>query len=999
MCHASRRLAAFTLLAPLLLPAVAFGWPAGNALVASDHLDRTRPASISDGVGGAIIVWEEEYRGATNIFAQHLDAAGAPLWGQGGIVVCSATGSEHFPAISSDGSGGALIAWQDYRAAATSNIYAQRIASNGSISWAQNGVAVCTAINNEFFPVIAPDGSGGAIVAWWDGRGADFDIYARRINSSGTPQWTADGVALCTFTGNQTAAAIVTDGSGGAIVAWSDVRGANSDIYAQRISSAGAVQWAGNGVALCAATGNQTAPSLAIDGSGGALVAWTDLRSGVDEDIYARRITSAGAPQGAANGVAVCTMSGDQDAQRLEPDGVGGAFVVWQDARGADADIYAQRVDGFIFSAWTANGVGVCATSGSQSGPRIARDVAGGVLVSWVDYRGADGPDVYGQRMNASGASQWPANGVPACVAIDDQIAPGMVSDNTGGAIIVWQDRRNGSLDDLYAQRIDAGGSALWTGTGVLVAPKSIVDQQFLTSVSDGAGGMILTWEETYAGLNDLYAQRIDGTGSALWGIDGVAVSTAANQQGPAWAVADGAGGAVIAWPDYRVDGSNAQIYAQRISAAGVAQWTTNGVAICTASGGRSGLVVTTDGAGGAIMAWHDMRPSGDGDIYVQRVSSAGVPQWAANGVALCLTTGLQNNPSITSDGAAGAIVAWQDQRGVSPDIYVRRVSSAGVPQWTSNGVALCTDASQQQGPQITSDGVSGAIVAWQDRRSGTRGDVYARRVTSAGVAQWTANGVAVCTAAGEKYSIEIVPDGASGAILGWIDTRASAFWDIYAQRLNGTGVTQWTADGVPVSIATGNQALGGVVSDGAAGAYFAWADDRAGSNDVYVQRVSSTGEPQFAGDGTIVSGQQNLQQFVNVVTDGAGGAIVAWQDYRVGPDADLYANRVLQTGPVSVPVGLLRRDDMWLGAAPNPARGALEFRFGNPRRERVTLALYDAQGRRVRVLLDTEVPAGMHALAWDGRDDAGRMVPSAVYFCRLECNGLRRVTPVAMLR
>src|SRR5258706_15647539 len=51
--------------------------------------------------------------------------------------------------------------------------------------------------------------------------------------------------------------------------------------------------------------------------------------------------------------------------------------------------------------------------------------------------------------------------------------------------------------------------------------------------------------------------------------------------------------------------------------------------------------------------------------------------------VALCAATGIQDLPTIAADGAGGAIVTWEDQRGGNYDIYVQRVSAAGGPPGT----------------------------------------------------------------------------------------------------------------------------------------------------------------------------------------------------------------------------------------------------------------------------------------------------------------------------
>jgi hypothetical protein len=93
----------------------------------------------------------------------------------------------------------------------------------------------------------------------------------------------------------------------------------------------------------------------------------------------------------------------------------------------------------------------------------------------------------------------------------------------------------------------------------------------------------------------------------------------------------------------------------------------------------------------------------------VRRVDAAGIPQWTANGVALCTVAREQSGPAIVTDGAGGAIVAWQDTRGGNYDIYVQRVNASGVPQWTADGVALCTAINSQLSAALVSDAALGS--------------------------------------------------------------------------------------------------------------------------------------------------------------------------------------------------------------------------------------------------------------------------------------------------
>jgi hypothetical protein len=435
--------------------------------------------------------------------------------------------------------------------------------------------------------------------------------------------------------------------------------------------------------------------------------------------------------------------------------------------------------------------VPLCTATGTQYSPASVPDGAGGAIVTWSDARGS-AEDIYAQRISAAGAVQWTADGVLLCTATWEQRYPTIVSDGAGGAVVVWQDYRSGTNYDIYVQRISSSGTVQWTANGVALCAAT-GDQQYPTIVSDGAGGAIVAWQDARGSSNDIYAQRISAAGAVQWPADGVALCTATAGQTNPTVASDGAGGAIVTWYDIR--SGDADNYAQRISAAGTVQWPADGVALCTATGAQYPPTIASDGAGGVIVAWHDARTGGSNyDIYAQRVSAAGTVQWTTDGVALCTAASTQYRAKIVSDGAGGAIVTWVDRRsGTQYDIYAQRIAAAGAVQWATDGVALCTATGDQQYPAIVSDGGapgsagSGAIVTWYDPRSGTL-DIYAQRISAGGTVQWAADGAAICTAAGNQYEQTISPDGAGGAIVSWRDSR-SGDYHIYAQRVTQHGV------------------------------------------------------------------------------------------------------------------------------------------------------------------------------------------------------------------
>jgi hypothetical protein len=423
-------------------------------------------------------------------------------------------------------------------------------------------------------------------------------------------------------------------------------------------------------------------------------------------------------------------------------------------------------------------------------------------------------------------------------------------------------------------------------------------------SVSDGAGGTFVVWRDNRNSATsdfDIYAQYFNASGVAQWTANGIPVCTATGLQTYPYVITDGSGGVVVGWLDKR-NGSDFDIYAQKLNAAGTVQWTANGVAISTATrgqgslygyGGEHGFDMTADGTGGAILAWMDLKDNADShhcSVYTQRVNSAGTVQWTANGVAIYVATGYTNYPpnyvEILTDGANGAFIVWSDNRSgdtENQNMYAQRVNSSGVAQWTANGITVCDAANNQYGygKSIVSDGANGLIVTWSDIRSNTW-QIYAQRFNASGVPQWTANGVAITSYASNtnprQYN-RVVTDGANGAIISWDDYRAGS-WDIYAQRVNASGAVQWTANGVVICNATNDQTSNTMTTDGNNGAIIAWTDGRSGL-DIYAQRIGNAGTVAWTANGIVVSSASGGQSNPVISVANSGGAVIAFEDDR----------------------------------------------------------------------------------------------------------------------
>jgi hypothetical protein len=88
-----------------------------------------------------------------------------------------------------------------------------------------------------------------------------------------------------------------------------------------------------------------------------------------------------------------------------------------------------------------------------------------------------------------------------------------------------------------------------------------------------------------------------------------------------------------------------------------------------------------------------------------------------------------------------------------------------------------------------------------------------------------------------------------------------------------------------------------------------------------------------------------------------------------------------------------------FVGIRPNPFRSGAEIRFGLARPARTRLLVVDVAGRAVRTLVDRDMGAGEHGLAWDGRDARGCEAAPGIYFVRLAAGDVEETRKLLRLR
>jgi hypothetical protein len=420
-------------------------------------------------------------------------------WPPDGVVVCGATREQYDQKIVSDGAGGMVVAWTDTRNV-TADIYAQRMDGSGNPVWSPDGIPIRASATYEFELVeMVSDGVDGAILLWTQDRD---DIYAQRVDGAGNLLWIASGTS-CPVTDRPLELVAVADGAGGVIFAWVEDRGAGwADIIAQRFDADGNEVWTHGGIYVFdpGAGYDGSEPCIVADGSGGALIAAV-----IGTDILVQRIYASGDDWLPA-GVAVTPSHPlDPRGPAIAQDGSGGAFVVWSDGTPSNRDVFINWVDGSGAKPW-GDGSAVCTASQGQQNLDIVYVGSGNTVVCWEDDR--DGfVDLYAQKVDGFGTTLWTNDGVNITDETRDQFDPRLVSSGTPELVVVFRDTRGG--DRVAAQKIDASGGTMWTPEDVDVLEGDLMPKGWDVD-SDGAGGLIATvsWND------NIYAQAISARGS-----------------------------------------------------------------------------------------------------------------------------------------------------------------------------------------------------------------------------------------------------------------------------------------------------------------------------------------------------------------------------------------------------------------------------------------------------------------------------------------------------
>lgn len=501
-------------------------------------------------------------------------------------------------------------------------------------------------------------------------------------------------------------------------------------------------------------------------------------------------------------------------------------------------------------------------------------------------------------------------------------------------------------------------------------------------------GGCYIAWFDLSFGGYRVYLQSLDAVGQELWPHNGIEIS--AHPQSSSlvdWDLAvDAAGHAVIVFTDTRA-GADLDVYAYRVSPAGVLEWGPNGITL-SANGDYEPspqCAALTDGA--TAFVWARLPDGSDGRIVVQKV--------LANGTVLF-------NPPIEIAGAAGEDPAFCSvvpaEEGAFIVSYVRDIGTFQSPRhlkamkfdafgavlWGPVNVYDAASMPIAYMPITLPDGEGGAVLGWHRSVSNVYNSMV-QHLSADGTERFAHNGVLVSTTANTHHidpAVAYAP-ATDEIFVFWTPRNLNqSAWGLSAQKISGAGVRMWTEGGaslLPINSIWKGLPRCAPLGDGAVGLYFDEPTGSVGQDRIMAMRLDGSGAVQWGGAPVPVSSLLSDKARLPIAMRGDGVTIGVWEDDRDG-SVDLFAQSLnpdgtLGVNPLAVETIPIRSPA--IEVYPNPSRSVVRFLLGAPSTEAI-LRVWDASGRQV-----ARMRADRPVVRWD----AGG-VPEGVYFYGIEGTG-----------
>ncbi|MCP4339447.1 MAG: hypothetical protein GY799_11300, partial [Desulfobulbaceae bacterium] len=710
--------------------------------------DQDFPAVAGLNNGYHVIIWEDQSGidgDSHGIFGQLYNDKNVKV-GSEFQVNTYTTSTQSDPAVTDLAGGGFVVAWKsNAQDGDLTGIYAQiydnlgiKVGNEFRINTITTGYQGHTYVEHNYITGLK---NGTFVVAWSDSRTGEYDIYAQIFTAGGSKIGTEFRVNN-TVAGEQIRPQVTSHPDGGFISVWSsdeqdgDLFGA----YGQRYDAYGNKVGAEFQVNTTT-TDYQYSRDVITLTDGRFVIGWQSLnQDGNKYGTYLQLYDANGNKIGGEIQINTTTLL-DQFEVRLLPMNDGGFVAIWhsEDQDGSGYAIVSRRFD--------ANGNKVddesvvnTTTDNNQHNPNIALLKDGGYVITWASE---------GQDLPAETTNHGIYQKVFPCG--DDELTQPAILYPCKKDIRVNTTTADAQIEPEIAVLADDKYVVVWENEGLnggdimaqlYDADGNKLGNEFTVHAASNDndqpavaalsdGGFVISWNSDDAILDDIFAQRYDNTGKAVDAQFQVNTTTNLYQQRAALTGLSD-GGFVITWSDSALDGDSYGVYMQRYDRNGNTAGVETRVSTETAYEQIDSHIAALKDNKFVIVWQSQIQDTSGFGIHMQLFNADGTKDGVETLVNTYVTND-QDNPSVAGLSNGDFVVAWESmqQDGDFDGIYGQMYNADG----STNGSEFNVNKSishSQRNPKVIGDPSGGFSIAWDDY-DGTEHFVRMTRYDAAG--------------------------------------------------------------------------------------------------------------------------------------------------------------------------------------------------------------------------------------------------------------------------
>jgi len=416
-------------------------------------------SAVTDGLGGGYIVWQDDGLGTDKIYFLHFDSKGKPTIRADGKNISTADGQQMTPLSFQCIQNTFVLLWQGESDRGKQELFVQRVAPNGQLLWNNSGLQITDSDNEVGNYYLHVDSKGNSLISYLSkepGIIGDYLVNFKKISADGEIIKSSKDSVIYRSNNRKSSTYILNDENNAIFSFWLENINGKSVLRGLHLDS------------------------LELSNSERNTITISDpIKNVLSYKIF-----------------------------NYEPNKV---YIIWQQ-QGEEKFLYHQLMSNDEKTLWGVYGKVVSISKGSKTNLQACINKKN-IFVSWTNKL-ENKQQVFLQRFDQDGVSYWDED-IVLTDSVGTQFGQKMIIDNKGGIITAWFHKKSDSVyADIRAFRISEDGGHLWARGEMGVGTKFNSHKSYLSVLPDNSGGAIFVFKDKRDGAYGIYGQRIFSTGT-----------------------------------------------------------------------------------------------------------------------------------------------------------------------------------------------------------------------------------------------------------------------------------------------------------------------------------------------------------------------------------------------------------------------------------------------------------------------------------------------------